>query len=322
MYKRLLWRIFSKITTSLWDSKLKAPNSEEVELIKELRKDFSSFGLRDHEDSLIVEKKWTDHVERLKERVLTRDPREFLRWDVIRDTMSVQNAKYVTAELNHLKTTHDWNNVWKKAIRECEAGHPIPFPLCPRSSGNLIHQAYHLCALREVTGIRLDEVDAVFEFGGGYGCICGLLHNLGFKGKYLIYDLPPLCFLQKFFLRLSGIPVCTGDSFHGKERGVLSVSNIEHLKTIIDNNFDTTRSLFIGTWSLSESPVALRILILPVVLRFRFVLIAFQDYFGHTNNIEFFSAWLKDQDGTMQWHQQEIDHLPGNRYLIGSRNDN
>ena len=163
----------------------------------------------------------------LRELVLTDNPREFLRWDVILGTMFVGNEDYVVTELDYLRGKPDWSERWEKAIEEVESGFPIPFKKYPRSSGNLIHQAYHVSQLEEKTGVFLDQIDFICEFGGGYGCMCKLFHNLGFKGKYVIYDFPHFNALQKYFLKTVGITVHTFDKFQSEKIGVACVSDVD-----------------------------------------------------------------------------------------------
>ncbi|MCK4809723.1 MAG: hypothetical protein KAS99_02155 [Candidatus Omnitrophica bacterium] len=319
MLKNLAWRLFSKIIIVLYDFKIKSPASGKLELVEDLRKEFQNILPKEMKNCSLVEKEWEENMNRLRELILTKNPREFLRWDVIRKTMSVDHAPYIRTELNHLKGRHDWNELWRDAIKKDVTGSPMPFPLYPRSSGNVIHHAYHLCQFEEKTKIRGEKTNFIFEFGGGYGGMCKLIHNLGFKGKYLIFDLPPFFFLQKFFLRSSGIPVHTIDTFMRADSGVVCVSDIEELDIILDNHRDEKQSLFIATWSISEVPVSLRKMILPLISRFSSYLIAFQDRFGKVNNNEFFENWQRNYNNDLLWFGWKIGHLPGHNYLIGTR---
>ena len=47
--------------------------------------------------------------------------------------------------------------------------------------------------------------DVIVEFGGGYGSMCRLVRKLGFKGRYVIFDLRPILALQKYYLGLHGV---------------------------------------------------------------------------------------------------------------------
>jgi hypothetical protein len=51
------------------------------------------------------------------------------------------------------------------------------------------------------------DTDCIIEFGGGFGSMCRLVHALGFRGQHIIFDLPPVWALQRYYLRLHGIEV-------------------------------------------------------------------------------------------------------------------
>jgi len=221
--------------------------------------------------------------------------------------------------LNHLRGKPDWNERWEKAIEEVETGFPILFKKYPRSSGNLIHHAYHVSQLEEKTGVSPDQIDFICEFGGGYGCMCKLFHNLGFKGKYVIYDFPHLSALQKYFLKTVGITVHAFDKFQSEKTGVTCVSDIDALKDILSTYGDYSNSLFIAMWSISETPLHIKNSILPLVSHFDSILISYQDKFGGMDNIEYFETYKSYYEHEIRWDQREIKHLPGNTYLIGTR---
>lgn len=255
----------------------------------------------------------------LREMVFTGNPREFLRWDVVLETMFTSNERYILTEFNHLKAKPDWNERWQKAIEEVTAGRPMPYNKYYRSSGNLIHHAYHISQLEEKTDLSADKIDFIFEFGGGYGSMCRLLYNLGFKGKYAIFDLPHFSALQRYFLKTIGITVYTFDNFQFPENGVVCTSDIQNLKDILLSHCDASNSLFIATWSISETPLNLRNSILPLVSSLDSFLIADQDNFGEINNIRYFEEYKHYHEDNIKWSQWRIKHLPGNTYLVGTR---
>jgi len=256
---------------------------------------------------------------RLKELVLNDDPRQFLRWDVVLKTMFVTNASYVGPELEYLRSLSDWDSRWRNVLEESPVGHPVPYWRYPRSSGSLIHHAYHWAQFEQTTGLRADGLDFVFEFGGGYGNMCRLIHRLGFEGRYLLFHLPAFSALQKFFLKSTDISVYSIESFKMAQNGVLCISDLEELKEILSNHVSPGNSVFIATWSISEAPIRLRDTILTLVSAFRAFLIAYQASFGEVDNIEFFEQWQK-QHHDVDWQDWRIDQVPGgSRYLVGKR---
>ncbi|MBT4485620.1 MAG: hypothetical protein HOC71_18285 [Candidatus Latescibacteria bacterium] len=289
------------------------------ELVEEFNKTFEQIPQKETTHCAPSEKEWHENMNRLRELALTGDPAKFLRWDVVKKTMFVTNNPYVIIEFNHLRKKNDWQLRRRKALKESKTGCPVPFLFYPGSSGNLIHHAYHVCRFEEKTGITVDKEDFIFEFGGGYGSMCRLLHNLGFKGKYLIFDLPPFSALQQFYLKSLDITVhASAAEFVRADSGVLCCSEIEELKAILKQCPGRSNSLFIATWSLSETPAEIRDQILPLVDGFESFLIAFQDRFGGIDNKTFFEEWKKIFGDRIEWKTWNIKHLHGNHYLVGT----
>ncbi len=290
----------------------------ERKLAEEL-KDAVSTLKKEETDDVGLEKDWQGKLKRLRHLVSNGNLGEFLRWDVIQETMFVANEPYVEIELQHLKRSLYWNRLWRSAIEEIVVGHPIPYRGWPRSSGNLIHHAYHICRFQEETGIKLDALDLIFEFGGGYGSMCRLFHNLKFKGKYIIFDLPPFAELQRYYLRMVGIPVLDVDQLKCSGGGVFCMSNVWDLKNLLaDKDMrNQTASFFIATWSISEAPLPVRSEIMKLVRDFRSFLFAYQDEYAGVDNSQYFKELLKEYR-KIDWMQQRIEHLPGNSYIFGN----
>jgi len=123
-YKKKL----SKLLSKLYDKPLPPPTDKEKDLVKELKTTFHDLPLVGTTNCCALEE-WVNNTNRLRELVLNDDPREFLRWHVISATMFVKYATYITPELNYLKKRPDWDSRWSGAIKECPAGHPVPYYL-------------------------------------------------------------------------------------------------------------------------------------------------------------------------------------------------
>jgi hypothetical protein len=306
------------LLTSLFDTSLPPATEPELELIAHLRETFRTLQTAQATRAQSSEAPWISHTSRLSELVLEGDPRDFLRWNVIRETMFVAHPEFVLKELRYLQERPDWNKRWRKAIREARTGHPLPYPFYPQSSGNLIHQAYHLAKFEEQTVRHLKDIDFIVEFGGGYGSMCRLFHNLGFEGRYVIFDLPHFSALQEFFLESIDIKVSPIEALIAKKAGVSCLSDLAQLKDIRSRAFKDCDSMFIATWSLSETPIQLRESFLPSIREFSNFLIAYQQEYGAVNNVQFFDEWKESMD-QVSWHDNLIEHLPGNSYLFGNR---
>jgi hypothetical protein len=220
--------------------------------------------------------------------------------------------------LKYLKNHIEWNNRWRFAIAESPIGHPFPYPFYWRSSGALIQHAYHIAQLEEKTGSHIDEMNYILEFGGGYGSMCRLINNLGFRGVYIIYDLAPFSALQEYYLKSLGLRIHLVNTPKMINTGILCVSDLDVLESMLMNSNRIGKSLFIATWSLSEAPIAIRDTMLPLISKFDKCLITYQDRFGEINNIEYFDKWVSINKERI-WKSWEIDHLRHNYYLIGER---
>jgi hypothetical protein len=231
--------------------------------------------------------------------------------------MFVGNADFINTELTYLKPTKEWSKRWRPAIIESAYGSPVPYFKYLRSSGNLIDHAYHLARFEEETEIKIDCLKCIFEFGGGYGSMCRLVHNLGFRGKYVIFDLPHFSILQKYYLSGLGIEVnSNGSNVHSD--GVYCVNDLDDLKKLDIGGDD---SLFLAAWSYSEAPIPVRESLVHELGLCQAHLIAYQDVFGEVNNVKYFSERQSFRSYRNKLNEK-ILHLPGSRYLFGWEGQN
>ncbi|MBI4117372.1 MAG: hypothetical protein HY451_01685 [Parcubacteria group bacterium] len=212
---------------------------------------------------------WDKNRIELRESILNQSLNNFLNWKII------QKAMYHRAnlkELEYLKSRSDWN-IWKQAIKETKVGNP-PDNL------NLIHQAYSLSQYFEDIG-DLKKLGSIVEAGGGYGCMCRLIYNLGFKEKYTIFDFPEFLLLQDYYLKCHGLSV-----------------------NLTDDIKELEGEFLIGLWSISEMPIELRD---EIFKKFKSYLIAYQDEFEGIDNVKYFNRF--------QGENYIISHIKHSRYL-------
>jgi putative sugar O-methyltransferase len=219
------------------------------------------------------EKFWLQNCVDLREKILSDDPRNFLNWRVVHQTM-FHEANYI--EYKELKK--DWN-YWGGIMEEDSFGNPMPYYLNTKSSGNLVHYAYSLEQLRKIK-LEVKDFDQIVEIGGGYGGMAKLIYRLGFSGNYTIYDLPEFSALQKYYLSSINSEITKKISF---------VSNADALKSAFITD---KKTLFIATWSLSEMPIKTRQEILLSLGKINVFLIAYHKTFGEVDNEEYFSKFL------------------------------
>jgi hypothetical protein len=311
-------RLIRKVVRGVLDRPLPPPSADEQGFLAELKATFRNLPVLETRGLPESDAMWRANMNRLREVVLDENPREFLRSDVVSKTMSIAFAGYILQELRYLKGRPDWAARWRAALQETTVGHPVPYVFSPRSSATLIHHAHHVAQFEAQTRRRVDNLELIVEFGGGYGSMCRLLHRLGFSGKYIIFDLPPFCALQRYFLRTLGLPVKSPAEFVASKAGIVCVSSSEDLQTVLAPNAPADHAMFLATWSLSEAPVAIRDAVLPHVSGCECFLLAYQDRFGEVDNVGWFRAWQESKTG-VAWSSSPIGHLPGNYYLFGRR---
>jgi putative sugar O-methyltransferase len=308
----LLERIARKLRVTL----LPPPGKLESQLTDELRQSIRELPPLSPETSeTSAQGIWTRNRLAIRERILNDDPRRFLNWEVIKNTMFFSNTPYITPAFDSLRRSEQWESRWRAAVRESKVGLPLKFPGYEESSGNLIHQVYNLSQFEAHSGRTIEDFKAIVEFGGGYGSTCRVAHQLGFNGTYFIFDLPELSALQRFYLKLNGVQVADAGRNAEATEGVICLSSIPELESALA---ERAIDLFIANWSLSETPLELRREFLPLVANAGAFLIGYQDKFGEVDNREFFAEWSERQPD-VAWTNVRIEHLPANNYLIGTR---
>ncbi len=315
---RVLQKLRTKRSVRASRRAFPAATQHETQAISRLKERFAALSASGQLIEVINNPTWQRFLLRLAELVETSDVRQFLQWDVIRKSMFVGDAPYVRQELAYLQGRDDWSSRWAPAIEETHAGLPTPCHFRPTSSGNLIHHAYHVAQYERVTGQPISELNCVFEFGGGYGSMCRLFHNLGFHGSYVIFDMPPFSLLQEYYLSTIGVTTRDLDAFASNPTGTCCVSHLNALGAAIDasQSADRSRNLFLATWSLSECPLALRESILPLLGPFGCHLFGFQAQFEDIDNVAYFRQFAAER-GDSPVETWPIEHLSGNHYLVG-----
>jgi hypothetical protein len=97
------------------------------------------------------------------------------------------------------------------------------------------------------------------------------------------------------------------------------MSDFADLKVVLSEYFHKKTSMFISTWAISETPMRTRDPFLLLIEMFDCFLIAYQHCFGEVDNVRYFTGCQKRFDNQLIWQNWEIEHLPGNSYLIGKR---
>lgn len=283
---------------------LPRPTSAERAQIDALRTGFAALPIAPTAGLSVNEADWNGAMNRLRELGMRADPRAFQRWDVVIARMAHVNSPATAPELAALQADAAWEIRWRDAIRDVEVGRPIPYAPFASSSEALIQAVYHVRELERLSGRRVDEWDVVVEFGGGFGGLCRLMHTLGFRGRYLIFDLPAFTLLQRYYLEQAGV-LASGN--------VRATSDLADLEAFVDGITPNERAVFWATWSLSETPLALRERIKPLARRIGHYCIAYQGSYGEVDNTAYFTdQWISGESRI-----QRIAHRPDDYYIAG-----
>jgi hypothetical protein len=232
---------------------------------------------------------WEEKQAALKERIKAGNLSDFLRWSEIGITMHVGNFPFVDYEYEKLMTAPDAER-WYNAIAESPIGQPHPYQNDHRTSGNLVHQAYHLLRWETVTGQKVQDLQSIYEIGAGYGSMCRLIHRLGFKGDYYIADLPELRLIQQYYLYSNDI------------HGVGWRMPMEKV------------GLLLSTWALSEIPIEQRNSLLPAYGS-KSALIGYQASFENSNNVEYFNE-MPRKGYWQNNYGERLSHMDGEHYYL------
>ena len=224
--------------------------------------------------------------ENLKKILRKKNLYNFLRYSFIQKMFFVHNRLFILFELLELKK-NNWKR-YKKLLFENNFGNPVRYFLYPKTSGNTINQVYHLFILEKNFNISLDNVDFVFEFGGGYGCNARIFSKINKKAKYLIFDTFLVSLLQFYYLNIVNINSCINQF---KKKYCILINKLNLLTKINLNKYNNR--LFIANWSISECPLTFRENFFKIICNSNLVLISFQENFERIDNLKYFTNLQK-----------------------------
>lgn len=229
---------------------------------------------------------WPRHCYELRQHILTGDLDSFLQWSTIHGTM------FRAYDEMMVKEVHELSHKGYTLPKESDFGNPPRLPDHPETSGNLVHQLYHLMQ----SGIDVSSLDSIVEFGGGYGAMAVVMWQQGFRGRYEIFDLPEWSLLQRYYL-----------SHLVPEMNISYVSGGELIPERID--------LFLALYSVSEISLEGRQVVLDALPPSTFFL-AHQDVYQGVDNNKWFDNYTQ-QRSDYHWRTWLHPYMPGHRYVKG-----
>lgn len=236
---------------------------------------------------------WDRHRYELHISARGKDP--ILTWSTLHATMFVGEAPFTEGQYRVLERLD--RDRWMPATREDKFGYPPRLSWDEGTSGNLIHQAYHLAHYEVIAGKRVEEMDRICEFGGGYGAMCKLIRRLGFEGEYVIYDLPELSLIQQYYLSNVGIEFTPCVNANG-----------------LGLDPEPEGDLLIGLYSLTEAPMDVRL---------NFMSHPFPSYFfAHQHKYfgEILAEWsdsFMQERSDLKWKVKQNRAILSHRYMVG-----
>tara|TARA_B100000212_G_scaffold341268_1_gene323965 strand:- start:1867 stop:2823 length:957 start_codon:yes stop_codon:yes gene_type:complete len=236
---------------------------------------------------------------------LNTDDSNFLRNEYVKNALHPDQYYFSWMYFKELRKKYS-----KKSLqiycKDIGLGNPLKDMILKDASPASLKHFYLLDKIQKDLEINLNNIDFVTEFGGGYGSMCRIaFNNLKLsKIKWSIIDLPIMVELQKAYLKQSLTP----ETFE-------NITFENSFKKITPKN----KSIFIATWSLSETPIVLRSSLEEWLNEFSYIFIAFQKNYNEISNLEYFEQ-LKTK---LYNHKVEIyknKSYPGHYYLKGRYN--
>ncbi|OHB71830.1 MAG: hypothetical protein A2W23_06035 [Planctomycetes bacterium RBG_16_43_13] len=215
------------------------------------------------------------------------DPGEFMGWPEIFHTQLVNHwPQPIQVEFNALP------GKMLPAVDMPYFGSPPDHHGNSPYSRNMIHQAYHIHRFQDTAHRYVDTMQTIVEFGGGYGALALLIHRLGFKGRYIIFDLPEFSLLQQYYLSKFDITV-------------------EHY-TDMSALPQVSADLLVACYSLSETDFAQRDAFLAAIPSKNYLFL-YSNRFAGLDNVDYFQKYATGRPDK-SWSFSHITHLPDNNF--------
>lgn len=288
------------------DLRPSSPTAEEARLADRLRADLDAIGREAH--GATQSDFWFATCNALRACAHDGDPRDFMRWGPVANTMVHRTSKASLGALIALRRSPDWPR-WRDALRHPNVGNAPPFLAAPWTSAISVQHASHLLHFRRVTGADFLDTDVILDMGAGYGSMCRLVKQLGYRGDYVIFDQPPVLALQRYFLARHGVEAAFG------EFGAARVALCRALDRVHALVRPGARVALISTWAMSEMPIDVRRLIEPFIAAAGKVLLAYQMEFTGIDN----DAYFTELSARLGAARVEVPAYPGNYYVFLDR---
>ncbi len=209
-----------------------------------------------------------------------RHPMTFLRQPVISRTVHPNQQELAKAYLTEMGKDAFARRHILSRLNDVPIGDPFLCESFPFASPMSAQHAWYLLLMHRHLDLFVPTaaLSNIVEFGGGYGNFCRLARSFGYSGRYTIADLPEMHAIQRHFLS-HALP----DRLMDQKTEFLSIEDPGILPV-------QSPSLFMATFSLSETPLALRMEVESLYEHFDYLFIAYNRSFGGVDNLEYFDG--------------------------------
>jgi len=208
----------------------------------------------------MISKSWQENNISLADEERISGIENFMRWPTIRKTIICEGGEIINTEYDYIKYS-------RFNLEDNKTGNPQFIK--ENITATSVHSAYHFHRYEQSTKKKINDYKTIFEFGGGFGNACKVIKKSGFKGEYIIFDLPCMQRIQEYYLDTHEIKPL-------------------YVKDIHTEIIWKEPSLFLSTWAISEAPEDMIDFMMPVIKNASGILIAYADCFDGIDN----NTWI------------------------------
>lgn len=146
-------------------------------------------------------------------------------------------------------------------LREHDVGRPQLNDFEYATSSNNINHLYHITKFFKETGTEAADHATVVEIGGGYGNMAKIYKKLNSSSTYIIIDIPIFSYIQALYLKtIYGKDVV--HIVHNRDvfirKGLINIIPLDKKIMNLLGKMLPSVDLFMSTWALSESNIAMQ----------------------------------------------------------------
>jgi hypothetical protein len=218
----------------------------DLKLYKDLKSNFDC--------GIYATQMWQEHLDIIATELINQNTK-LLQVDLIRYAIYLTTASvYAKSQIPFLKK-NILNNDLKVLLEESCALQGTIIDEEFQTSESRVNHLTHLTIFELEIGVKIQSLETIMEFGGGYGGMTLLLRKMNPTATIVVIDFPEMITVQKYYIDTSlgdghtNVKICDSDAI---VEGAINYICIADLKNI---NFVNV-SLLIATWSLSEANLA------------------------------------------------------------------